>query len=136
MVDSSGRVPRSTRSCVSGSPPSVGDDVRQCGESWAGACTPGSGGRGKVGDDRLLGARTDGHRVRRHRLSRAPRRSSAAGGREQPYRSVFGWSFCLRPTVAGSALGDTHFRGHNAFTVVTAPPLPTPPRPLLSIALA
>src|SRR6201988_4057542 len=39
---------------------------------------------------------------------------------EQPYQSVFGWSFCLRPTVAGSTLGDTHFRGHNAFTVVTA----------------
>ena len=26
----------------------------------------------------------------------------------------------LRPSVAGSALGDTHFRGHNAFTFVTA----------------
>ena len=39
---------------------------------------------------------------------------------EQPYRSVFGWSFCLRPTDAGSAPGDTHFRGHNAFNVVTA----------------
>ena len=39
---------------------------------------------------------------------------------EQPYRSVFGWSFCLHPPVAGSALGDTHFRGHNAFTFVTA----------------
>src|SRR5207302_11421421 len=47
-------------------------------------------------------------------LSLPPRRG------EQPYRSVFGWSFCLRPTVAGSTLGDTHFRGHNAFTVVTA----------------
>ena len=35
-------------------------------------------------------------------------------------QSVFGWSFCLRPTVAGSTLGDFHFRGHNAFTVVTA----------------
>src|SRR6516164_11661274 len=49
-----------------------------------------------------------------HRAVAPPRRG------EQPYRSVFGWSFCLRPTVAGSALGDTHFRGHNAFTVVTA----------------
>ena len=38
----------------------------------------------------------------------------------QPYRSVFGWSFCLRPSVAGSALGNIHFRGHNAFTFVTA----------------
>src|SRR6266403_325294 len=47
-------------------------------------------------------------------LSLPPRRG------EQPYRSVFGWSFCLRPTVAGSTLGDLHFRGHNAFTVVTA----------------
>ena len=47
-------------------------------------------------------------------LSLPPRRG------EQPYRSVFGWSFCLRPTVAGSTLGDFHFRGHNAFTVVTA----------------
>src|ERR1700720_1688552 len=47
-------------------------------------------------------------------LSLSPRQG------EQPYRSVFGWSFCLRPTVAGSTLGDTHFRGHNAFTVVTA----------------
>src|SRR5271170_6173117 len=34
----------------------------------------------------------------------------------QPYRSVFGWSFCLRLSVAGSALGDIHFRSHNAFT--------------------
>ena len=47
-------------------------------------------------------------------LSLPPRRG------EQPYRSVFGWSFCLRPSVAGSAPGDTHFRGHNAFTFVTA----------------
>src|SRR5208282_1890597 len=39
---------------------------------------------------------------------------------EQPYQSDFGCSCCLRPTVAGSALGDTHFRGHNAFTFVTA----------------
>ncbi len=39
---------------------------------------------------------------------------------EQPYRSVFGCSFCLRPLVVGSALGNTAFRGHNAFTVVTA----------------
>ena len=27
---------------------------------------------------------------------------------------------CLRPCVGGSALGDTHFRGHHAFTFVTA----------------
>src|SRR5580693_5848370 len=47
-------------------------------------------------------------------LSLPPRRG------EQPYRSVFGWSFCLRPTDAGSTLGHLHFRGHNAFTVVTA----------------
>jgi hypothetical protein len=28
---------------------------------------------------------------------------------EQPYQSVFGCSFCLRPMVAGSALGNTTF---------------------------
>src|ERR1700726_749070 len=39
---------------------------------------------------------------------------------EQPRRSDFGCSCRLRPYVAGSALGDTHFRGHNAFTFVTA----------------
>src|SRR5215469_10527754 len=39
---------------------------------------------------------------------------------EQPYQSVFGCSCCLRPPVAGSTLGVTHFRGHNAFTVITA----------------
>src|SRR6516162_7239506 len=39
---------------------------------------------------------------------------------EQPCRSAFGCSFCLQPTVAGSALGDTHFRGHNAFSFDTA----------------
>ena len=39
---------------------------------------------------------------------------------EQPCRSAFGCSFCLHPTVAGSALGDTHFRGHNAFSFDTA----------------
>jgi len=39
---------------------------------------------------------------------------------EQPCRSDFGCSCCLRPTDAGSALGDIHFRGHNAFTFVTA----------------
>jgi hypothetical protein len=32
----------------------------------------------------------------------------------------FGCSCRLRPSVAGSALGGTHFRGHNAFTFVTA----------------
>src|SRR5262245_32534862 len=40
--------------------------------------------------------------------------------REHPYRSVFGCSCGLRPPVEGSALGDTHFRGHNAFIVITA----------------
>src|SRR3974377_1256978 len=29
-----------------------------------------------------------------------------------PRRSDFGTPCCLRPTVAGSALGSTHFRGH------------------------
>src|SRR6201987_6453126 len=29
-----------------------------------------------------------------------------------PHRSDFGALCCLRPTVAGSALGFTHFRGH------------------------
>jgi hypothetical protein len=29
-----------------------------------------------------------------------------------PHRSDFGAPCCLRPTVAGSALGFTHFRGH------------------------
>ena len=29
-----------------------------------------------------------------------------------PYRSDFGTPCCLHPTVAGSALGATHFRGH------------------------
>src|SRR6202140_5793119 len=47
-------------------------------------------------------------------LSLPPRRG------EHPYRSVFGCSCGLRPPVEGSALGDTPFRGHNAFTVVTA----------------
>ena len=39
---------------------------------------------------------------------------------EQPCRSDFGSPCCLRPPVVGSALGTTHFRGHNAFTVITA----------------
>ena len=39
---------------------------------------------------------------------------------EQPRRPDFGCSCRLRPSVAGSALGGTHFRGHNAFTFVTA----------------
>src|SRR5208283_1638871 len=47
-------------------------------------------------------------------LSLPPRRDN------QPYRSVFDCSRRLRPSVAGSALGFTHFRGHNAFTVITA----------------
>src|SRR5207344_1585994 len=46
-------------------------------------------------------------------LSLPPRRG------EHPYRSVFGCSCGLRPLVEGSALGDTHFRGHNAFTFIT-----------------
>src|SRR3981081_247641 len=46
-------------------------------------------------------------------LSLPPRRG------EHPYRSVFGCSCGLRPPVEGSALGDTHFRGHNAFTFVS-----------------
>jgi hypothetical protein len=29
-----------------------------------------------------------------------------------PYRSDFGTPCCLHPSVAGSALGATHFRGH------------------------
>src|SRR5882762_3173719 len=37
-----------------------------------------------------------------------------------PHRSDFGTPCCLRPCVASSALGPTHFRGHNAFTFVTA----------------
>src|SRR5712672_3085692 len=37
---------------------------------------------------------------------------------EQPHRSDFGCSRRLRPHVAGSALGDIHFRGHNTFTSV------------------
>jgi len=47
-------------------------------------------------------------------LSLPPRRD------KQPYRSVFDCSRRLRPSDAGSALGLTHFRGHNAFTVITA----------------
>jgi hypothetical protein len=39
---------------------------------------------------------------------------------EQSCRLVFGCSCCLRPMDAGSALGLTSFRGHNAFTVITA----------------
>src|SRR5271166_3746931 len=31
---------------------------------------------------------------------------------KEPHRSDFGSPCCLRPTVAGSALGATHFRGH------------------------
>lgn len=33
-------------------------------------------------------------------------------GVNQPYRSGFGCPCCLRPTVAGSASGNSHFRGH------------------------
>src|SRR5215213_3500049 len=49
-----------------------------------------------------------------HRAVASPRQG------DQPYRSVFGCPFCLRPMVVGSALGNTAFRGHNAFTFVTA----------------
>jgi len=31
---------------------------------------------------------------------------------KMPHRSDFGTPCCLRPSVAGSALGSTHFRGH------------------------
>ena len=31
---------------------------------------------------------------------------------KEPHRSDFGSPCCLRPTVVGSALGATHFRGH------------------------
>ena len=37
-----------------------------------------------------------------------------------PHRSGFGTPCCLRPMEAGSAFGFTLFRGHIAFTVVTA----------------
>jgi len=39
-------------------------------------------------------------------LSLSPRQS------QWSYQSVFGHSWCLRPTVAGSASGAPHFRGH------------------------
>src|SRR6201987_2995230 len=52
---------------------------------------------------------------------------------EQPYRSAFGWSFWLRPSVAGSALGDIQFRRHNPFTFVTARLLVTSREEVLSI---
>ena len=38
----------------------------------------------------------------------------------EPRQSDFGSPCCLRPPVGGSAFGATHFRGHFAFTVVTA----------------
>src|ERR1700680_4034540 len=52
---------------------------------------------------------------------------------EQPRRSDFGCSCCLRPWDAGSALGDTHFRGHNACTFITARCLGASPRETSSI---
>ena len=52
---------------------------------------------------------------------------------EPPYQSVFGCSCCLRPMVAGSALGNTALRGHTAFTFVTARCLVTSPEAVLSI---
>ena len=39
-------------------------------------------------------------------LSLPPRQSG------QPYQSAFGYPYCLHLTVAGSASGDSHFRGH------------------------
>ena len=56
--------------------------------------------------------------VAQHVLVTVPSLPPRRGG--QPHRSDFGWSFCLRPTVAGSALGPIHFRGHNAFSFDTA----------------
>src|SRR5215831_3596186 len=39
---------------------------------------------------------------------------------KMPHRSDFGTPCCLRPMEAGSAFGSTFFRGHIAFTAVTA----------------
>ena len=50
-----------------------------------------------------------------------------------PHRSGFGTPCCLRPMEAGSAFGSTLFRGHIAFTVVTARRLVASPRETLSI---
>lgn len=51
----------------------------------------------------------------------------------EPHQSDFGSPCCLHPTDAGSAFGFHHFRGHIAFTVVTARRLVISPRKTLSI---
>ena len=51
----------------------------------------------------------------------------------EPHQSDFGSSCCLHPTDVGSAFGFHHFRGHIAFTVVTARRLVISPREILSI---
>ena len=52
---------------------------------------------------------------------------------KMPHRSDFGTTCCLRPVEAGSAFGSTFFRGHIAFTAVTARRLVAFPRKALSI---
>ena len=61
-----------------------------------------------------------GGRSRAHAAQEAEEFERRCWSSRHPYRSVFGCSCGLRPPVEGSALGDTHFRGHNAFTFVTA----------------
>ncbi len=51
-----------------------------------------------------------------------------------PHRSDFGTPCCLRPMEAGSAFGSTLFRGHIAFTFITARRLVASPRETLSIS--
>jgi hypothetical protein len=51
----------------------------------------------------------------------------------EPHQSDFGSPCCLHPTDVGSAFGFHHFRGHIAFTVVTARRLVISPREILSI---
>src|SRR5262249_47859019 len=50
-----------------------------------------------------------------------------------PRRSDFGTSCCLHPSVAGSALGSTHFRGHIHVHCHYGPVTRDPPRETLSI---
>ena len=52
---------------------------------------------------------------------------------EMPRRSDFGIPCCLRPSVAGSALGSTHFRGHLRVHFRYGPVTRDPPRETLSI---
>ena len=52
---------------------------------------------------------------------------------KEPYRSDFGSPCCLRPPVAGSAFGATHFRGHIRVYFITARRLVVSPRETLSI---